>query len=45
MARGVSRDDAQAAAMADENVGRFLADAAVRNVIFVPDRLINIVVA
>jgi leucyl-tRNA synthetase len=42
--RGTSEADARAAALADPNVGRFLDGLAVRNVIFVPDRLINIVV-
>jgi leucyl-tRNA synthetase len=44
MPRGISRDDAQAAALADENVRRFLNGATVRKVVFVPDRLLNLVV-
>ncbi len=44
MARGVAQDDARAAAVADENVARFLDDGAVRKIVFVPDRLINLVV-
>lgn len=44
MARGISQEDAQAAAMADENVRRFVEGVSVRKVIFVPDRLLNLVV-
>jgi leucyl-tRNA synthetase len=44
MARGISQDDAQAAAMADENVRRFVDGAQLRKIVFVPDRLLNIVV-
>jgi leucyl-tRNA synthetase len=44
MSRGISQDDAQAAALADENVRRFTGDAEIRKVIFVPDRLLNLVV-
>jgi leucyl-tRNA synthetase len=44
MPRGITRDDAQAAALADENVRRFVDGTQVRKVIFVPDRLLNIVV-
>jgi leucyl-tRNA synthetase len=43
--RGVSEQDAASAAMADENVRRFVENATVRKVIFVPDRLVNIVVS
>ena len=42
--RGTSEDDVRAAAVADENVARFVDGASVRKVIFVPDRLINLVV-
>ena len=41
--RGASQDTALTAALADENVGRFLAGGPVRKVVFVPDRLINVV--
>ena len=44
MPRGVDRDAALTAALADENVGRFTAEAEVRKVIFVPDKLLNLVV-
>jgi leucyl-tRNA synthetase len=44
MSRGISQDDAQAAALADENVRRFINGAQLRKVIFVPDRLLNLVV-
>ena len=44
MARGVAQEDAQIAALADENVARFLDGMKLRKVIFVPDRLINLVV-
>jgi leucyl-tRNA synthetase len=44
MPRGISQDDAQEAALADENVRRQLDGKEIRKVIFVPDRLINIVV-
>ncbi len=43
--RGIGEDEARAAALADENVRRFLDGARLRKVIFVPDRLINLVVA
>ena len=42
--RGISEDEARAAALADENVQRFVDGEPVRKVIFVPDRLINLVV-
>jgi leucyl-tRNA synthetase len=41
--RGTSQENAQAAALADDNVGRYL-DGTVRKVIYVQDRLINLVV-
>src|SRR5207253_4219202 len=44
MARGISQDAAQSSALADENVKKFLDGAKVAKVIFVPDRLINLVV-
>jgi leucyl-tRNA synthetase len=44
MRRGISQDDAQAAALADENVRKFVDGAQVRKIVFVPDRLLNIVV-
>jgi leucyl-tRNA synthetase len=44
LARGVAQEAAQAAALADENVARFLDGTRVRKLIFVPDRLINLVV-
>jgi len=42
--RGITEDEARAAALADENVQRFVNGAPVKKVIFVPDRLINLVV-
>jgi len=44
MPRGIPQGEAQAAALADDNVKRFVDGAAVRKVVFVPDRLINLVV-
>jgi leucyl-tRNA synthetase len=44
VAPGAGQDDVQAAALADDNVARFVADKAVRKVIHVPDKLLNIVV-
>jgi leucyl-tRNA synthetase len=44
MPRGISEDDARNSALADDNVGRFINGAQVRKVIFVPDRLINLVI-
>jgi leucyl-tRNA synthetase len=44
MARGVAEGDARAAALADENVERWVEGKQVRKVIFVPDRLVNLVV-
>jgi leucyl-tRNA synthetase len=43
--RGVDREAALTAALADENVGRFTGDGELRKVIFVPDKLLNLVVA
>jgi leucyl-tRNA synthetase len=45
MPRGISQEDAQAAALADDNVRRFVDGGRVRKVVFVPDRLLNLVVA
>jgi leucyl-tRNA synthetase len=42
--RGTSENEARSAAIADENVARFIDGNSVRKVIFVPDRLINLVV-
>jgi leucyl-tRNA synthetase len=44
MARGIAEADARAAALADENVQRFVEGREVRKMVFVPDRLINLVV-
>ena len=41
--RGLSRDDAEALALASDKVQRQLGGAAPRKVIVVPDRLVNIV--
>jgi hypothetical protein len=43
LARGVSQDEAAAAALEDTNVRRFLEGLSVRKVVFVPDRLVNLV--
>jgi leucyl-tRNA synthetase len=45
MPKGISQDAAQEAALADENVRRFVDGAQIRKVVFVPDRLLNLVVA
>jgi leucyl-tRNA synthetase len=45
MPRGITEDAAKDAALADDNVRRFVDGAQVRKVVFVPDRLLNIVVA
>jgi leucyl-tRNA synthetase len=45
MPRGIAEDAAREAALADENVQRFMDGKPVRKTIFVPDRLINLVVA
>jgi len=42
---GSGRDVLEQAALAEENVQRFVADKAVRKVIVVPDKLVNIVVS
>lgn len=44
MPRGISQDDAQEAALRDDNVRRFSEGGRVRKVVFVPDRLLNLVV-
>jgi leucyl-tRNA synthetase len=44
MARGISQEDAQAAALAEDNVRRFVEGVEIRKVIFVQDRLLNLVV-
>jgi leucyl-tRNA synthetase len=44
MPRGITQADAQAAAMADDNVRRFVDDKEIRKVIFVQDRLLSLVV-
>jgi leucyl-tRNA synthetase len=44
MARGIAEAQAREAALADENVRRFIEDKQVRKTIFVPDRLVNLVV-
>lgn len=44
MRRGITQEDAQQAALADENVRKHVDGAQIRKVVFVPDRLLNIVV-
>ena len=44
MARGIAEAQARDAALADENVRRWIEDKQVRKTIFVPDRLVNLVV-
>jgi leucyl-tRNA synthetase len=44
MPRGISQEDAQAAALAEDNVRRFVEGVEIRKVIFVQDRLLNLVV-
>jgi leucyl-tRNA synthetase len=44
MPRGITEDDARQAALADDNVRRQLDGKEIRKVIFVPDRLLNLVV-
>jgi leucyl-tRNA synthetase len=44
MPRGITQEDAQAAALADDNVKRFVDGGQVRKAVFVPDRLLNLVV-
>jgi leucyl-tRNA synthetase len=45
MPRGITEDDARQAALADENVRRQLHGKEIRKVVFVPDRLLNLVAA
>ena len=44
MSRGISEDAAREAALADPNVRRFLDGKQVRKTVFVPDRLVNLVI-
>ncbi|HEX8242218.1 MAG TPA: class I tRNA ligase family protein, partial [Longimicrobium sp.] len=44
MTRGITEDAARDAALADENVRKFIDGKQVRKTIFVPDRLLNLVV-
>jgi leucyl-tRNA synthetase len=44
MPRGIAEDAAREAALADENVRKFIDGKQVRKVIFVADRLVNLVV-
>ncbi|NND53368.1 MAG: leucine--tRNA ligase [Gammaproteobacteria bacterium] len=44
IAAGLDKDAVEAAALADENVQRFIADKTVRKVIVVPGKLVNVVV-
>jgi leucyl-tRNA synthetase len=45
MPRGIAEGEAREAALADENVQRFVDGKEIRKVIFVKDRLINLVAA
>jgi leucyl-tRNA synthetase len=45
MPRGIDQDAAQQAALQDDNVRRYVDGGKVRKVVFVPDRLLNLVVA
>ena len=44
MPKGIDKDDAEAAALEDENVQRAIDGKPLRRVIFVPDKIVNIVV-
>jgi leucyl-tRNA synthetase len=44
LAADASRDDVEAAALADENVQRFVAGKDIRKVVIVPGKLVNVVV-
>jgi leucyl-tRNA synthetase len=44
MPRGITENEARDSALADENVRRFLSGELSPKVIFVPDRLINLVI-
>ena len=41
---GATKEELEAAALADENVQRFVADKSIRKVIVVPGKLVNVVV-
>jgi leucyl-tRNA synthetase len=41
----MAREEAEAKARRDENVARYLDGATVRRVVYVPDRLVNFVIA
>jgi leucyl-tRNA synthetase len=41
--KGIQKDDAVAAAMADANVTRAIGDKPLKRVIFVPDKIVNLV--
>jgi len=43
--RGTAAQDAQAAALADERVRRHVGNAALRKAVYVPDKLLNLVIA
>jgi leucyl-tRNA synthetase len=45
LARGTDREAAQAAALADERIQRYVNGSELRKVIHVPDKLVNLVVA
>jgi len=45
MPRGISQDDAQVAALKEENVRRYVDGGTIRKIVFVPDKLLNLVVA
>ena len=44
MPRGITEDDARTSALADDNVRKFVDGEKVQKIVFVPDRLINLVV-
>jgi leucyl-tRNA synthetase len=44
MPRGISQEDAQAAALGEENVRKYVDSRELRKVVFVPDRLLNLVI-
>jgi leucyl-tRNA synthetase len=45
MPRGLTQDQAQSTALSDENVRKYVNGGQVKKVVFVPDRLINLVIA
>jgi leucyl-tRNA synthetase len=45
MPRGLTQDEAQTTALEDENVRKYVNGGHVRKVVFVPDRLINLVIS